>query len=130
MTDACNHINDYFELSESELKEPGKLMKMKPLEKTESNVNNLLTNPTLSSATTSNNKLVKQLSPKPVKFDLLKGYQEDTELVDGALSREVAEKYGKLRKELFEKASVAYKRGWGAVAQYYAEMASFSFIPL
>jgi hypothetical protein len=113
-------------LSESELKEPGKVLKMKRLEKAESNVNNVSTNPTLTTST-SNNKQIKQSSPKPVKFDLLKGYQEDVEQIDGTVSREVAEKYGRLRKELFEKASVAYKRGWGAVAQYYAEMVSISF---
>jgi hypothetical protein len=38
--------------------------------------------------------------------------------------RESARKYFNLRQEYFEKASEAYKRGWGAVASYYAEMVS------
>ena len=42
---------------------------------------------------------------------------EDTE--EG---RVLARKYLNLRQDYFEKATEAYNRGWGAVAQYYAEM--------
>jgi hypothetical protein len=38
---------------------------------------------------------------------------------DGRL---LARKYLNLRQDYFEKATEAYSRGWGAVAQYYAEM--------
>jgi hypothetical protein len=37
-------------------------------------------------------------------------------------SRYAAQGYVNLRQEYFEKASLAYSKGWGAVAQYYAEM--------
>ena len=36
--------------------------------------------------------------------------------------RNLAKKYLNLRQDYFEKASEAYNRGWGLVAQYYAEM--------
>ena len=36
--------------------------------------------------------------------------------------RELANEYFQIRQMYFEKASEAHQRGWGGVAQYYAEM--------
>ena len=39
--------------------------------------------------------------------------------------RELAHEYFQVRQTYFEKASEAHSRGWGAVAQFYAEMVKF-----
>lgn len=36
--------------------------------------------------------------------------------------RELAHEYFQLRQDYFEKATQAFSKGWGAVAQFYAEM--------
>lgn len=43
---------------------------------------------------------------------------------DDENGRNSAKRYFNLRQEYFEKASEAYKRGWGSVAGYYAQMVS------
>ena len=52
-------------------------------------------------------------------------YVNANEVCDANLSqneyRYLANKYFNLRQDYFNKASEAYRRGWGAVAQYYAE---------
>lgn len=53
-----------------------------------------------------------------VYFDDLTGVYKENE------HRILALKYSNLRQEYFEKASEAHSRGWGAVAQYYAQMVS------
>ena len=41
---------------------------------------------------------------------------------EGERYRNLAHQYFKIRQEYYEKASEAFSRGWGAVAQYYAQM--------
>ncbi len=46
----------------------------------------------------------------------------DTDKTMSNKYREIANEYFRIRQEYFEKANEAHSRGWGAVAQYYAEL--------
>jgi hypothetical protein len=97
MIEASNYINDFFKLGN--VKEPKSVFDLR---------------------TKSKNRVVAE---RNCKLDYYNAYEYfDDEGIEKEDGRILARKYLNLRQDYFEKATEAHKRGWGAVAQYYAEM--------
>jgi hypothetical protein len=65
---------------------------------------------------------IKPIEKKKNKVSIATTYVSKEEATE---YRELAHEHFQIRQKYFEKASEAHQRGWGGVAQYYAEMVIF-----
>ena len=100
MNETCKFINEFFGLTQ--VKEPNKKMSIKSSDKK----NQTQQKP---------NEKVDYLNASFVE----ENYEEYSR--ESLINRTYSKKHIDIRQSYFDKASEAHKRGWGAVAQYYAE---------